>query len=76
MQTTVTKSTMDGMNPRSSSIVAAVMCVAFTFLTANGSHTGSCTSPSPSQRTCQAGHPFVPTGQGAKLGSRRRQAGS
>ena len=43
-------------------IVAAVLCVTFTYLTANGSHEGSCTGPSPSQTTCQVGHPFVPTG--------------
>ena len=38
------------------------LCVAFTFLVANGKHQGSCTGPSPSQATCQVGHPFVPTG--------------
>lgn len=50
-------------------IVAAVLCVVFTFLTANGSHTGSCTGPPPPGAgpnspgsNCQAGHPFVPTG--------------
>jgi ABC-type transport system involved in multi-copper enzyme maturation permease subunit len=43
-------------------MVAAVLCVTFTYLTANGSHEGSCTGPSPSQTTCQVGHPFVPTG--------------
>ncbi len=38
--------------------VAAVLCVAFTFLVANGNHEASC-SPS---GVCKAGHPFVPTG--------------
>jgi len=43
-------------------VIAAALCVAFTFLVANGKHQGSCTGPSPSQATCQVGHPFVPTG--------------
>ena len=43
-------------------IVALALSVVFTFLVANGQHSGSCTGPSPSQATCQAGHPFVPTG--------------
>ena len=38
--------------------VAAVLCVAFTFLVANGNHEGSCTVSG----VCTAGHPFVPTG--------------
>lgn len=40
-------------------VVAAALCVVFTFLVANGNHTGSCTGTGMS---CQSGHPFVPTG--------------
>jgi ABC-type transport system involved in multi-copper enzyme maturation permease subunit len=50
-------------------VVAAVLCVAFTFLTANGSHEGTCTGPPPPGSGpnspgagCTTGHPFVPTG--------------
>jgi ABC-type transport system involved in multi-copper enzyme maturation permease subunit len=39
---------------------AALMVVLFTFLQANGKHTGYCTTPSPS--SCVAGHQYVPTG--------------
>jgi ABC-type transport system involved in multi-copper enzyme maturation permease subunit len=42
--------------------VAAVLCVAFTFLVANGNHQGSCTPSG----VCTAGHPFVPTGPGGE----------
>jgi ABC-type transport system involved in multi-copper enzyme maturation permease subunit len=41
-------------------VVAAVLCVVFTFLVANGRHEGTCTSPNPA--SCRTGHPFVPTG--------------
>jgi ABC-type transport system involved in multi-copper enzyme maturation permease subunit len=37
---------------------AAVLCVVFTFLVANGTHEGSCTGAG----VCQSGHPFVPSG--------------
>lgn len=40
-------------------IVAVLVCVAFTFLVANGTHTGSCTGTG---TNCQSGHPFIPTG--------------
>jgi ABC-type transport system involved in multi-copper enzyme maturation permease subunit len=40
-------------------VVAALLCVVFTFLVANGNHTGSCTGTG---TNCQSGHPFVPTG--------------
>jgi ABC-type transport system involved in multi-copper enzyme maturation permease subunit len=40
-------------------VFAALLCVAFTFLVANGNHTGSCTGTG---TNCQSGHPFVPTG--------------
>jgi ABC-type transport system involved in multi-copper enzyme maturation permease subunit len=40
-------------------VVAALLCVVFTFLVANGNHTGSCTGTG---ANCQSGHPFVPTG--------------
>jgi ABC-type transport system involved in multi-copper enzyme maturation permease subunit len=50
-------------------LVAAVLCVAFAFLTANGSHEGFCSGPpSPGSgpnspgSACRVGHPFVPTG--------------
>jgi ABC-type transport system involved in multi-copper enzyme maturation permease subunit len=50
-------------------VVAAALCVTFTFLTANGTHEGSCTGPPPPGSgpnspgsNCQAGHPFVPSG--------------
>ena len=42
--------------------VAAVLCVAFTFLVANGNNEGSCTP----NGVCTAGHPFVPTGPGGE----------
>ncbi len=41
-------------------VFAALMVVLFTFLQANGKHTGYCTTPNP--RSCVAGHPYVPTG--------------
>jgi len=43
-------------------LVAAVLCVAFTFLVANGNNEGSCTPSG----VCTAGHPFVPTGPGGE----------
>jgi hypothetical protein len=39
--------------------VAVLLGVLFTFLVANGTHTGSCTGTG---STCRAGHPFVPSG--------------
>jgi ABC-type transport system involved in multi-copper enzyme maturation permease subunit len=50
-------------------VVAAVLCVAFTFVVANGNHQGGCTGPpapgsnpnSPGTN-CYTGHLFVPTG--------------
>ncbi len=39
-------------------VVAALLCVVFTYLVANGNHTGGCTGTG----NCQSGHPFVPTG--------------
>jgi ABC-type transport system involved in multi-copper enzyme maturation permease subunit len=41
-------------------VFAALMVVLFTFLQANGKHTGYCTTPNPSG--CVAGHQYVPTG--------------
>ena len=41
-------------------VFAALMVVLFTFLQANGKHTGYCTTPNPS--SCVAGHQYVPTG--------------
>ena len=50
-------------------VVAAVLCVAFTFVVANGNHEGGCTGPPPPGSgpnspgtNCYTGHPFVPTG--------------
>ncbi|HWH12396.1 MAG TPA: ABC transporter permease subunit [Solirubrobacteraceae bacterium] len=50
-------------------VAAAGLCVAFTFLVANGKHEGGCTGPpSPGSGPnspgsgCYTGHPFVPTG--------------
>ena len=40
-------------------VLAALLCAVFTFLVANGNHTGSCTGTGMS---CQSGHRFVPTG--------------
>jgi ABC-type transport system involved in multi-copper enzyme maturation permease subunit len=45
-------------------VFAALMVVLFTFLQANGKHTGYCTTPNPS--SCVAGHPYVPTGPGGE----------
>ncbi|MGO9957845.1 MAG: hypothetical protein ACLP50_18045 [Solirubrobacteraceae bacterium] len=42
------------------SVFAALMVVLFTFLQANGKHTGYCTTPN--QNSCVAGHQYVPTG--------------
>jgi ABC-type transport system involved in multi-copper enzyme maturation permease subunit len=46
------------------SVFAALMVVLFTFLQANGKHTGYCTTPDPS--SCVAGHRYVPTGPGGE----------
>jgi ABC-type transport system involved in multi-copper enzyme maturation permease subunit len=50
-------------------VVAVGLCVAFTFLVANGKHEGGCTGPPPPGSGpnspgsgCYVGHPFVPTG--------------
>ena len=40
--------------------LAGLMLVLFTFLQANGKHTGYCTTPNPN--SCVNGHPYVPTG--------------
>ncbi len=40
-------------------VLAALLCVVFTYVVANGNHTGSCTGTGIS---CQSGHPLVPTG--------------
>jgi ABC-type transport system involved in multi-copper enzyme maturation permease subunit len=45
-------------------VFAAGMVVLFTFLQANGKHTGFCTTPNPS--SCVAGHQYVPTGPGGE----------
>jgi ABC-type transport system involved in multi-copper enzyme maturation permease subunit len=41
-------------------VFAALMVVLFTFLQANGKHTGYCATPNPS--SCVTGHQYVPTG--------------
>ena len=43
-------------------VLAALLCVVFTYLVANGNHTGGCTGTG----DCQSGHPFVPTGPGGE----------
>jgi ABC-type transport system involved in multi-copper enzyme maturation permease subunit len=43
-------------------VVAALLCLGFTYLVANGNHTGGCTGTG----TCQSGHSFVPTGPGGE----------
>ncbi len=45
-------------------LFAALMVVLFTFLQANGKHTGYCTTPNPS--SCVNGHQYVPTGPGGE----------
>jgi ABC-type transport system involved in multi-copper enzyme maturation permease subunit len=45
-------------------VLAAGMVVLFTFLQANGKHTGYCTTPNLS--SCVAGHQYVPTGPGGE----------
>src|SRR5437667_12056080 len=54
-------------------LVAAALCMTFTFLVANGSHEGGCTGPPPAgagptspASNCYTGHPFVPTGPDGK----------
>ena len=39
-------------------VLAALLCVVFTFVVANGTHEGFCTGAG----ACTTGHPFVPTG--------------
>ncbi len=39
-------------------LTSMVLCVVFTYLVANGNHTGACTGSGP----CTSGHAFVPTG--------------
>ena len=39
-------------------VLAGLLCVAFTFVVANGNHQSFCTGPG----ICTAGHPFVPNG--------------
>lgn len=45
-------------------VLAALLLVLFTYLQANGKHTGYCTSPNPS--SCVAGHQYVPNGPGGE----------
>lgn len=40
-------------------VIAVLMCVLFTYLVANGIHSGTCTGTGV---TCRSGHPAVPTG--------------
>ncbi|MCO5974137.1 ABC transporter permease subunit [Actinoallomurus soli] len=39
-------------------VIAALLCIMFAYLVANGTHTDFCTGAG----NCKAGHPFVPTG--------------
>ena len=43
-------------------VIAVLLCVVFTYLVANGNHTGGCTGTG----NCQSGHSFVPTGPGGE----------
>jgi ABC-type transport system involved in multi-copper enzyme maturation permease subunit len=40
-------------------VIAVLACALFTYLVANGTHSGTCTG---NGSNCQSGHPFVPTG--------------
>jgi hypothetical protein len=40
-------------------VIAVLVCVVFTYLVANGTHSGTCAGTG---TNCQSGHPFVPTG--------------
>lgn len=42
--------------------MSIVLCVVFTYLVANGNHTGTCTG----NGACTSGHAFVPTGAGGE----------
>jgi hypothetical protein len=44
------------------SLESIVLCVVFTYLVANGNHTGTCTGSG----ACTSGHAFVPTGPGGE----------
>ena len=43
-------------------LTSIVLCVVFTYLVANGNHTGTCTGSG----ACTGGHAFVPTGPGGE----------
>ena len=43
-------------------VTSIILCVVFTYLVANGNHTGTCTGSG----ACTSGHAFVPTGPGGE----------
>jgi hypothetical protein len=43
--------------------IAVLACVLFSYLVANGTHSGTCTGAG---TNCKSGHPFVPTGPGGQ----------
>ena len=47
-------------------VVAAVLGTLLSIVSANGSHSGTCTGPNPAQIVCSAGHPAVPVGPGGQ----------
>ncbi|HWD68878.1 MAG TPA: hypothetical protein VG293_01715 [Solirubrobacteraceae bacterium] len=46
--------------------LTAALLVLFAYLTANGMHSGTCTSGPGGSPVCGSGHPFVPTGPGGE----------
>jgi ABC-type transport system involved in multi-copper enzyme maturation permease subunit len=47
-------------------VVAAVLGTLLSIVSANGSHSGTCTGPNPAHIVCSAGHPAVPVGPGGQ----------
>ena len=48
-------------------VVAAVLGTLLSIVSANGSHSGTCTGSNPAQIVCSAGHPAVPVGPGGQI---------
>jgi hypothetical protein len=47
--------------------VAAVLGTLLSIVSANGSHSGTCTGSNPADLVCSAGHPAVPVGPGGQI---------
>ena len=47
--------------------VAAVLGTLLSIVSANGSHSGTCTGSNPAHMVCSAGHPAVPVGPGGQI---------